>query len=53
MHFGLDPAAVHWCLLISHLYEEQICVILIAVQQDWCMSLGCCRLELEPEYVHQ
>jgi len=25
-HFALSSAALHWCWLIAHLYEEQMCM---------------------------
>ena len=38
-HFALNPAAGHWCLVITNLYEQCIFVGEIAVVQDCCQLL--------------
>ncbi len=32
-HFAISSAALHWCWVTTHLYEEQICTGVIAVTQ--------------------
>ena len=40
MHFTLDTAAVHWCLVTAHLYADWICTGVNTKAQ------GCCYLLL-------
>ncbi len=41
-YFALTSAAVLWCCIIAHLYEEQISISLIAVAEACCESLQTC-----------
>ena len=36
MQFALPSAAVHFCCVTAHLYEEQISICVIAVTQTCC-----------------
>jgi len=36
LHFALNSAAVHWCWVTAHLYEEQISIGEFAVTQGFC-----------------
>jgi len=36
MHFAKPSAAVHWCWVTAHLYEQQIFIGVIAVTQACC-----------------
>ncbi len=45
MRFALESAAVHWCQVNAHLYEEQIVIGVIAVTQDCCQPVLNCSTE--------
>jgi len=36
MHFALSSAALHWCWVTAHLYEEHISMGVIALSQACC-----------------
>ena len=40
-YVALTSAAVHWCCITAHLYEEQIPIVVSAVAQ------GCCEASLQ------
>ena len=50
MHFAKASAAVHWCWVTAHLYEQQIFIGVIAVTQACCepdlkSSTGLCGMQ--------
>jgi len=39
MRFALNSAAIHWCWVAAHLYEEQISIGVLAVTQACCQPV--------------
>ena len=59
MHFVLNAAAVHWCLVVAHLCEYQILTGVNAGSQDCCQPFLHSRIEhqgmhfvLDPSAMH-